>query len=80
MADTWGVSDDELDALLLAQAKGKWQKVAMIIAKAMSGCEAWDEDRASERVVALVDAGKLEGAGNVRNWRFSEVRLPAARD
>jgi hypothetical protein len=29
------------------------------------------------RVRALVDAGTLEGVGNLRRWRFSEVRLKA---
>ena len=69
------LSDKELDALLLAQAKAKWQKVAMIIAKAMGGYETWDPDRVGQRIVALVEAGKLDAAGNVLNWRRSEVRL-----
>ena len=74
------LSDDALDALLLAQAKLSWQKVAMIVAKAMSIHDTLDSDRAVTRIAALVDAGKLESAGNVRNWRFSEVRLPPGRD
>jgi uncharacterized protein DUF3658 len=77
MAD---LSDDALDALLLAQVKSSWQKVAMIVAKAMSTHETLDSERAGIRIAALVDAGKLESAGNVRNWRLSEVRLPAGRD
>ena len=28
------------------------------------------------RIQALVDAGRLEGAGDLSNWRHSEVRLP----
>jgi hypothetical protein len=28
------------------------------------------------RIQALVDDGRLEGAGNLSNWRHSEVRLP----
>jgi Protein of unknown function len=76
MDNIFPLSDDELDALLLAQATADWQKVAMIIAKAMRNYETWNSDRVSERFVVLVDTGKLESAGNVRNWRSSEVRLP----
>jgi hypothetical protein len=69
------LSNDELDTLLLAEAKGRWQKVAMVIAHAMTPYAAWDEERVGSRIVALVDTGWLEGAGDLRNWRFSEVRL-----
>jgi len=73
------LSDDELDALLLAQVEPGWQKVASMIAKVIVGCETWsegDDGRVGDRVAALVNAGKLESAGNIRKWRFSEVRLP----
>lgn len=33
-------------------------------------------DGIGERVQALVEAGRLEGAGDLSNWRHSEVRLP----
>jgi len=77
MEDISDLSDDELDALLIAQATTNWQKVAMVIGSAMRRYEKWDEDRVGARVAALVDAGKLESAGNIHKWRFSEVRLPA---
>ncbi len=80
MKNIFVLTDDELDALLLAQAKPNWQKVAMVIAKAMSTYETWDADRVGQRIVSLVDERKLDAAGNVRNWRCSEVRLPAADD
>jgi hypothetical protein len=69
------LSNDELDALLLAEAKNRWRKVAMVIGKAMMPYAEFDEERVGDRIVALVDAGTLEGAGDLRNWRFSEVRL-----
>jgi predicted transcriptional regulator len=78
MPDFSALTDDELDARLLAQAKARGQKVAMIVGKALRDYETWDAGRITERVVALVAAGKLESAGDVRNWRFSEVRLPEA--
>jgi Protein of unknown function len=73
------LSNDELDALLLAHADAHWQKVAMIIGKAMSANKECDSDRMGQRIAALVDAGKLESAGDISNWRFSEIRLPAKR-
>lgn len=76
MAD---LSDDELDALLLAQAKTTWRKVAMVVGKAMLLYDIWDEDRLGKRIAALVEAGKLESQGNIRKWRYSEVRLPEGK-
>ncbi len=72
------ISDDEIDALLLAQVRMEWQKVALIVAKAMIVHQAWDDDRITQRIIDLVNAGKLESAGDVRKWRFSEVRLRQA--
>ena len=69
------ISDNELDALLLAQVRMEWQKVALIVAKAMIVHQAWDDDRITQRIIDLVNAGKLASAGDVRKWRFSEVRL-----
>jgi hypothetical protein len=33
-------------------------------------------DAITERIEALVEARRLEGAGNLSNWRYSQVRLP----
>lgn len=76
MAD---LSDDELDALLLAQAKTTWRKVAMVVGQTMLLYDNWDEDRLGKRIVALVEAGKLESQGNISKWRYSEVRLPEGK-
>ena len=76
------LSDAELDALLLAQVDSYWQKVAAIVAHAMVvataqvGEAAWDDEQITRRLLALVEAGKIESAGDVGKWRFSEVRLP----
>ena len=69
------LSDDELDELLTAAATARWQKVAMVIAKAVSAYDIWDEERLTERILALIKLGKLESAGDVNKWRFSEVRV-----
>ena len=28
------------------------------------------------RIIALEEAGRIEGYGDLRKWRFSELRLP----
>jgi hypothetical protein len=69
------LSDSDLDQLLLAAATARWQKVAMIIAKAVSAYETLDEERLTSRILALAELGMLESVGDVNNWRFSEVRI-----
>ena len=69
------LSDDDLDKLLLAAATARWQKVAMVISKAVGTYETLDEERLTRRILALTDLGTLESAGDVNNWRFSEVRI-----
>ena len=75
MNDISLLSDDELDALLLAHVKERRQKVAMIIAMAMGSYETYDEERVGRRILALVESGKVESFGDVRKWRISEIRL-----
>lgn len=78
-------SNDDLDTLILSCAGARWQKVAMIIAKALREFEragtstSEDQYRVADRIEALVEAGKLEAEGNVSLWRHSEVRLPDER-
>jgi hypothetical protein len=38
--------------------------------------EPTEVDFIADRIKALVEAGKLESAGNLDRWRFSEIRLP----
>jgi hypothetical protein len=70
------MSDAELDQRLLAQARPSWQKIAMVVAKAVRGGVQAGTERAGRRIEELVCTGKLESAGDVRDWRASEVRLP----
>ena len=73
MGDFSLLSDEQLGAMLLAQVQDRWLKTARIVANALREFE--DSDRISERMEALVAQGKIECAGDVRKWRFSEVRL-----
>jgi hypothetical protein len=74
-------SDARLDELILSVVKPNWQKVAMVLAKALRlstsrGVEASYEVLAV-RIAALCMEGQLESEGNLAEWRRSEVRLPA---
>lgn len=80
MGDMTLLSDDALDALLMAQVKEREQKIAMVIVRAMKPYgEDWDRERVKQRIIALVEAGKVESFGNIRHWRYSEIRLPSAK-
>jgi major membrane immunogen (membrane-anchored lipoprotein) len=76
LGDISALSDEDLDALLLAQCKPRLQKVAMVIGLAMSPYENWDEQRVGDRIAALVKAGKIVSEGHIHEWRHSEIRLP----
>jgi hypothetical protein len=75
----------ELDELILSFCKERWQKVAMVFSKTMQVLEdrgiqisGGVADALDARMEALVKSGRLEAKGNIRRWRYSEVRLPAA--
>ncbi len=72
------------DRLLLSGADERWRKSARVIGQAMAAF--WDDTLyqvsdffLAARVRALVKAGLLEGAGDLWQIRFSEVRLPPAK-
>jgi hypothetical protein len=72
----------ELDEAILASVGPKWTKVAMVIARAVEAASLSDAGAPddlnvfAERVESLVAGGKLEGQGDLRDWRHSEIRKP----
>jgi hypothetical protein len=69
------------DPTLLSYATPAWQKMAMVVAKALS--EFWDTGLIqtgdlvlAARVRALVESGDLEARGDLSEIRWCEVRLP----
>ncbi|ATS21116.1 hypothetical protein PK69_08325 [Xanthomonas phaseoli pv. phaseoli] len=79
-----GPSDVEraIDAFI-NDAGGAWQKVALMIARALTDAplnlaDVEDAaDRVAQRIAWLVRSGRLEAAGDVADWRHGEVRLAA---
>ena len=68
------------DGIILSVASTRWRKVAMIIATAHNECEkneiAITYDDLAARIETMVKDGRLDGQGDLSNWRASEVKLP----
>jgi hypothetical protein len=75
------VSETDLDNAIFSALTSRWQKTAMVIGNALKRCETLalpvDEEVVGVRIRALAAAGRLEGEGDLRKWRYSEVRLNA---
>jgi Protein of unknown function len=70
-----------IDSLILSTVTEHWTKVAKVIGRVADtlsrdlppgdeGCEV-----IARRIEALVGDGRLASQGDIRNWRFSEIRL-----
>jgi hypothetical protein len=74
------ISKEAIDGRILSFVRTNWLKVAMVISRVLLECRhegnEINEHEVAERVVALVEIGKLEAQGNLSRWRHSEVRLP----
>ena len=72
----------DIDQLLLSFCDKRWLKVARIIGKTLQTFEERGVRVTAEEIDArmevLVGTRQLEAKGNIRNWRYSEVRLPTA--
>jgi hypothetical protein len=75
-------SDQELDRIIISLTSVRWQKVAMVIGKALIQTGSNHGEAAAEQIASrielLVLSGHLEGNGNLAHWRHSEVRLSSA--
>jgi hypothetical protein len=73
------VTEAEFDAIIFSFLSPYWQKTAMVAALAARKCEqlglpVGDEEVAA-RLQILSDTDRIEGIGDLRKWRHSEVRL-----
>jgi hypothetical protein len=80
------MNDDAIDQAILSMlsaAEGRWRKVAMVISRVAEeiGNDLQDKqnpyDLVARRIEALVDEGRLVAQGDIKSWRFSEVRRPS---
>jgi hypothetical protein len=73
------VTERDLDEMIFSVLKPRWQEVAMILCYAHDHCEkqAWpiELDVVAARIQALADDDRIDHQGDLRYWRFSEVRL-----
>ena len=77
------VSEADLDSSIFSALTLRWQKTAVIISRALERCEKLalpvDVEMLGVRILALAEARRLEGKGDLRKWGYSEVRLNAER-
>lgn len=71
--------DSQIDDLILSVIPTSWVKVAFVIGRVdielrNSLRKDIGLDSIAERIEALIKEGRLEAQGNVKKWRYSEVR------
>jgi hypothetical protein len=70
----------DIDQVLLFFCEEGWHKVARIVGKTLVVFEERGlritAQEIDDRMATLVGSGQLEAQGNIRNWRYSEVRKP----
>lgn len=75
-----GVQVNQINTALVAATDGQWRKVALVVARAMQSLPEEFSDVPdvffARQVRGLVSLGELEGTGNLRDIRASEVRRP----
>jgi uncharacterized protein DUF3658 len=73
------ISEEDIDAIIFSVMKPQWRKVAVIVTHAVERCQQRGFEISHEAVAArlqvLAAAGRIEDVGDLRMWRFSEVRL-----
>lgn len=72
------VSEADLDAIIFSVLTSRLQKTAMVVGKAMAHCREHGLPVGAEIIGARIQAlasDRVEGAGDLRQWCHSEVRL-----
>lgn len=76
--------NETIDDYILEACTKRFLKVARIIVDVSKklGQPPHDENGLviEKRIRSLIDAGKLEGAGDLSRWRFSEIRLTSTSE
>jgi uncharacterized protein DUF3658 len=73
------ISEADIDAIIVSVMKPQWRKVAMVVVQALKKCEqlglAISDEALAARIQVLAESGRIEGAGDLRKWGYSEIRL-----
>ena len=73
------VTEADLDGIIFSLLNPRWQKTAMVVALAAKHCEQValpiGREEIAARLQVLSDTDRIEGIGDLRKWRHSEVRL-----
>ena len=73
------VTESDLDGIIFSALKPLWQKTAKIVTVVVKRCEEVNIPITYEEIAArlqvLSDSDRIEGVGDLRMWRYSEVRL-----
>ena len=73
------VSESDIDEVLFSVMRPHWRKVAMVVTQGVDRCKELgiqvSYEMLAARLQALAEAGRIEDFGDLRMWRFSEVRL-----
>jgi hypothetical protein len=74
-------SDSPMDEAILSVVEPSWRKVASVIGRVLNqNPELPNDDASCERIASriqvLVSTGRLEAQGDIKYWRYSEVRKP----
>ena len=73
------ISEADIDAVLFSVMKPRWRKVAMVVGTALGRCRELglqiSDEALAARIQVLAESKRIEDIGDLRKWRFSEVRL-----
>jgi len=75
-----GITEAEIDAMIFELLKPRRQKMAKIVGNAFMRFKERSTQVSAEiiaaRIIALEEADRIEGVGDLRKRRYSEIRLP----
>jgi hypothetical protein len=69
------VSEADLDQIIFAVMTSRLQKTAVVLHRALERCKDLGLPISADILGALAETDRIEGAGDLRKWRYSEVRL-----
>jgi hypothetical protein len=74
------ITDEEIDAALLANITNQWRKVAFVVGMTMMEIDSKqrvgrDDLYFAKRIAVLVQKGLIEHTGDLDHMRYCEVRL-----